>query len=417
MKQTEPLIDWRNGTIQFSSQEQSETDSHSLLFLGDLCPAGIVEDVLLNQSSEEVFGQLLDEIASADLTFFNLEAPLTSESTPAIKAGPYLRAGPEVAKELSRAGLDVACLANNHIMDFGLPGLLSTLDALKRESIIAIGAGLSSEEACVHEVVDASASARVGVINSAEAEEAAASPTAGGACDHSLHDILRKPPDRRVKADTLVAILHGGKEYSIFPPPHTYKLYNQAAEYSQLVIGHHPHVPQGISVRNQGLIVYSLGNLLFDASYLSPHPLAEIGFAIRTEHNQEILLSARLIPYKIQNGTHIKVMHGEEKVSFFKTLRKLATLVISPERVRERWDALAVSSARDQTLPLLAVRALSASTKGSVSLWLKNILQITLFSLARFGKHRKDAAILRNKIATETHRELLIRMLDNLSEN
>lgn len=417
MKQTEPLIDWRTGTILFGSQEQSETDSHSLLFLGDLCPAGIVEDVLLNQSSEEVFGQLLDEIASADLTFFNLEAPLTSESTPAIKAGPCLRAGPEVAKELSQAGLDVACLANNHIMDFGLPGLRSTLDALKRESIIAVGAGLSSEEACVHEVVDAGVSARVGLINSAEAEEAAASEITGGACDHCLHDKLSKPPGRKVKVDTLVAILHGGKEYSIFPPPHTYKLYNQALEHSQLVIGHHPHVPQGISISNQGLIAYSLGNLLFDASYLSPHPLGEIGLAVRTEHNQENLLSAKLIPYVIQNGTHIKIMHGEEKMGFFKTLRKLSSIVESPERVRERWEALAVRSARDQTLPLLAVRALSASTQGSISLWLKNILQITLFSLTRLGKHRKDAAILRNKIATETHRELLIRLLDNLSES
>ena len=77
----------------------------------------------------------LDEIWNkADARIFNLESPLTDGTTPEQKCGPSLSAPVAAAVGIEALNPTAICLCNNHIMDYGAEGLLSTRTALKASS-------------------------------------------------------------------------------------------------------------------------------------------------------------------------------------------------------------------------------------------------------------------------------------------
>lgn len=81
-----------------------------------------------------------DAVRAADVTFVNAEAAFTTRTDGADKLV-CLRADPDLAAELGRAGIDAASIANNHAMDFGGEGLAETLDAMRRAGVAAVGGG------------------------------------------------------------------------------------------------------------------------------------------------------------------------------------------------------------------------------------------------------------------------------------
>jgi len=105
-------------------------------------------DMLLNrQFSDEMLGRktpcaqkVISEIDKADITFFNLEAPLGTKGYRVAKPG-ILRAPPAVAEDLCRIGIDVVSLANNHMLDYGFETMFETIDALDNQGIKHAGAG------------------------------------------------------------------------------------------------------------------------------------------------------------------------------------------------------------------------------------------------------------------------------------
>ena len=69
---------------------------------------------------------------------------------------------------------------------------------------------------------------------------------------------------REAGCQYVVYACHCGKEYSTGHNELQEKMARAAVDAgADLVIGHHPHVPQGIEAYRGGLIFYSLGNLVF----------------------------------------------------------------------------------------------------------------------------------------------------------
>jgi hypothetical protein len=80
----------------------------------------------------------------------------------------------------------------------------------------------------------------------------------------------------RARADYVVVAVHTGIEFCACPEPFFVKLARRLVDAgATVVVGHHPHVPQGLERRGDGLIVYSLGDFLFDLprdpADLTPH--------------------------------------------------------------------------------------------------------------------------------------------------
>ena len=102
----------------------------TLLIGGDVCPTARDTALFEQGSADRLFQDLHGEFEAADFSVVNLECPLIARKSPIEKDGPALGAPVGCTDGLKAAGIDAVNLANNHILDHGEQGLLSTLGAL-----------------------------------------------------------------------------------------------------------------------------------------------------------------------------------------------------------------------------------------------------------------------------------------------
>jgi poly-gamma-glutamate capsule biosynthesis protein CapA/YwtB (metallophosphatase superfamily) len=103
----------------------------------------------LSPYREPAFLRLVELIRGADVAFTNLEVlfhdyePYPMHSS----GGTYMRAEPELAKELTWAGFDLVSLANNHTGDYGVEGMRINIRHVRDAGLVAAGAGENLHEA------------------------------------------------------------------------------------------------------------------------------------------------------------------------------------------------------------------------------------------------------------------------------
>jgi hypothetical protein len=168
---------------------------------------------------------------------------------------------------LKESGFDVLSLANNHIMDYGPSGLYQTIDALDDAGILQVGAGRTIQEANAPLLVECAGEkiailARSSVIVRSPCYASERQPGAAFLNEKELISSLR---ECKRAADIVILLMHWGVEEYVLPTPEQRtwsKIFAKAG--ADLVLGHHPHVLQGIERDGNSLVAYSLGNFLFD---------------------------------------------------------------------------------------------------------------------------------------------------------
>jgi len=94
----------------------------------------------------------------------------------------------------------------------------------------------------------------------------------------------------------LIVSLHWGEEYKLINSPAQQRLAHKIIETgADLIIGHHPHVVQNIEKYQEKLIIYSLGNFIFDQYFSSD---AQQGLVVGLEIYPDRLV-CRLFPLRI----------------------------------------------------------------------------------------------------------------------
>ena len=171
-----------------------------------------------------------------------------------------------VAAALGRVGLDVANLANNHSLDYGYSGLEDTLNALNAQQIQTIGAGENNRQAR-QPAIFAKDNTRIGFLaysNTFPEEFWSGKNRPGTAFGHAHHiqeDIAALKADG---VNIVIVSFHWGREGTTELRPYQPLLAHTAIDAgADVVIGHHPHILQGIERYKNGLIFYSLGNFTF----------------------------------------------------------------------------------------------------------------------------------------------------------
>jgi poly-gamma-glutamate synthesis protein (capsule biosynthesis protein) len=197
----------------------------------------------------------------ASLTLANLEAPLCRAGLQAApKAGPHLQGNPAVLVDLVAGlpGLTVT-LANNHLMDYGEPGLRQTQAAAAAVGVRTFGAGGNLVEAQAPLIVHESGGT-VGLLAATDHWFGLAASDRPG-----VNPLGPDLPERirrlRLEVDCVVVSVHGGGEMSPWPSPlwqQTLRALVDAG--ASIVHAHHPHVPLGWERRGAGWIFYGLGN-------------------------------------------------------------------------------------------------------------------------------------------------------------
>jgi poly-gamma-glutamate synthesis protein (capsule biosynthesis protein) len=268
----------------------------SVAAVGDIMLGSWVVAVLEREGADYPFRALAHRWAGSDLVVGNLEAPFTEGGTPFEKSFTF-RVPPPHAVGLKQAGFNLLSLANNHILDFGIEGLISTLETLEGLGISTAGAGRSEEEACApaYLEMDGQRIAFLAYSLTFPVEFYARADTAGTCFPRNLEDQVRAA---RQAADFVIVSFHWGAEKRTTPKPYQVEVAHRAIDAgADLVVGHHPHVLQGLEVYHNRLIAYSLGNFAF-GSYSST---ATSSILLKVFLNRDGLVFARCIPINVNN--------------------------------------------------------------------------------------------------------------------
>lgn len=230
--------------------------------------------------SSWVWGDALVELARHDarVRIVNLETAVTGRGTPWPGKGIHYRMSPSNAGALTEFGVDVCCVANNHVLDWGQEGLHDTLAALDRQHIAHVGAGRSQADAHGRAVVEVPRSGGRRVLVVGVAGRDCGVPDAWAA--RGLHsgiallpsyavsvaDALaaRATADRR-NGDVVVVSLHWGSNWGEAMSADHVRFARRLVDGGvDVVHGHSSHHPRAVERHGRGIILYGCGDLVDD---------------------------------------------------------------------------------------------------------------------------------------------------------
>ncbi|MCA9953347.1 MAG: CapA family protein, partial [Anaerolineales bacterium] len=239
------------------------------------------------------------------------------------------------------AGFDLLSLANNHSLDYGGEGLWETAVRLQQAGIAPLGVG-PNENAAYQPLIREVDGVRLAFL----ALNGVPEPVSGEPLSVNGEQWVRVEWDEaraaaaiaeaRQQADVVIVSLHWGFEYDLQPDPWQ-ETAAQAlfAAGADVVLGHHPHVVQAVTVDRQSgqLAAYSLGNFVFDQTQ---EPTNQ-GLALRLFVDGDGLRAAQLLP--IWSGPQPRLMTLAEADPL------LARIVPEPPHVAFACDVTSCGSA------------------------------------------------------------------------
>ena len=324
-------FNWQRGTWSNSSPGKADA---VVCIAGDWAPIRSFAPII-EETPDRIYGDLLSKIQSADLSIVNLEAPLSDHGTPAVKSGAVFKGEQKHIDGLLAVPFDVVTLANNHMFDYGIKAFQDSLAILDANHIKHTGAGMTEEDAFCPLIVEVN-SIKIGIVNFSEGEDLTAADNGPGVMGWDLDAVIQAVKILKKTVSFVIVISHCGIEYIPFPPPYVANAFKQIAQAgADIVIGHHPHVPQGISFCNGIPICHSLGNFVFyqetDLKY------RKLGYMVKIGIKQDALTSLELVPYTIHDRG-LSLLGNRETLDFFKKFKEISLPLDNPELLDGSWN-------------------------------------------------------------------------------
>lgn len=243
-------------------------------FVGDLMFARDVVTLMQEHGAGYPFERVVPLFEGVDVLVGNLEGTFTERGERADKYYTF-RAPPALAYTLRDAGFDAVSLANNHALDFGPVGLADTVESLDRLGVAHFGAGEDAAEAARPLVVEARGWRLALLGFSAVRSSVFAGEARPGVAEASVEAVQAAVEAAAPDADAVIVVFHFGTEYDATPTEQQRTLAHAAVDAgATLVVGHHAHALQPWERRGEALILYGLGNFVFD---LDREDLATLG--------------------------------------------------------------------------------------------------------------------------------------------
>lgn len=199
-------------------------------------------------------------IGNSDCVIGNLESPLIDECD-VVKSSFY--GFPEFADFLKKCGFTALNIANNHILEHGEKGFISTLRHLMETRITIIGNETDNKPHIAILEHDNIKIAIAGFCDKAICHVPYISGTYNRLEESEIVDTVNRM--KNIPVDIRAIVLHWGNEYVHFPSLTQRQLAHKLVDMGvNLIIGHHPHCIQPYEEYGGGHIFYSLGNFCFD---------------------------------------------------------------------------------------------------------------------------------------------------------
>ena len=271
----------------------------TMLMFGDMNLGRQLGQNLLKGEVDYPFVRMKPIIQGADAVFANLESPISDQhgETESPISNFIFCAPPVAATALKRGGITIVSTANNHAFDYSLQGVRETIENLERTGIRHVGTSEDSIKGCLPAVLSAH-----GIVVGFLAYTQFVNGTNLWKGRIALFDSVQVKKDinqLRKRADFVIVSFHGGPEYSEEPDKRTrHQLESIVRAGADVVVGHHPHVPQGIECVDNKLIFCSLGNFVFNQA--APWAKRSFGVELKVSkrHSTVGIESVRLIPIR-----------------------------------------------------------------------------------------------------------------------
>ena len=239
--------------MEKTTKRKNKTVSFTISAVGD-CTFGTDENFAYEGSMpakyDEVGDYFFENVKSVfeedDLTIVNFEGTLTDSTTREDKQFAF-KADKSYAEILTDGFVEAANLANNHSKDYGEQSYNDTMDALDEAGITNFG----YDRVAIKKVKGI----KVGLVGTYVLAD-------GLGVKDSMEKNIQDLKDEG--AQVIIASFHWGEEKAEYPNDVQVELAHAVIDAgADLVLGHHPHVLQGIEQYKGKNIVYSLGNFCF----------------------------------------------------------------------------------------------------------------------------------------------------------
>jgi poly-gamma-glutamate capsule biosynthesis protein CapA/YwtB (metallophosphatase superfamily) len=266
-----------------------------------------------------IWGAALDELArvAPDARVINLETSITRSDGYWPEKEIHYRMHPDNVQCLTAAGIDVCALANNHVLDFGHPGLRETLETLSQARVGTAGAGGTLAEARAPAVVEISGKGRLVVFGFGD--ESSGIPSSWAATtdrpgidvlpdlsEATATGIVERVQEVKRARDVVVASIHWGSNWG-------YEVSRAQQRFARrlldggvdVVHGHSSHHVRPIEIYRGKLILYGCGDFLNDYEGITGYEefrddLTLMYFATLQPETGR-LVSLRMTPMQIRN--------------------------------------------------------------------------------------------------------------------
>ena len=277
----------------------------SIVFTGDI---GFDRYMDRKWEDDQLLSQdVLDYFHSADHVCANVEGALIDAEDDGSRGVFFHAMNPKATKVFQNMHADIWSIGNNHTMDAGAEGIISTKRIAADLGCMTFGAGLNEVEASEPIYLDeAGGIGMFGVSYMAECVPATATEPGIFRWD-DMEYIEKRIQEIKSRCRWCIVVSHGGEEFTSLPSPYTRDRYLKFLELgADVVVGHHPHVPENYELFDNGkAIFYSLGNFIFDTNYQRVHLYTDLGVLLKLTFTEE----------KMEfDAMGIQIVRGDERI-------------------------------------------------------------------------------------------------------
>lgn len=351
-------------------------------------------DTYIGNTSNFISKELRLRIRESDHLVCNFEGPLKSMAKPVDKAGPNICQNIDAVKVLQDYGFTHFSLANNHIADYGKCGIETTINEIEKRNLSHNGAGLTIHDSFKLNIINTKEGV-IGLLSFGEAdfgvfyegnEDFGYAYINHGSVNYYIKSVSEK-------VDILIVSVHAGLENHHLPLPLWRKRYRELIDFGvDVVIGHHPHVPQGWEEYKGKTIFYSLGNFFMDNFGASTY-----SFSVELLIENRRVRSFNIIEHSLSNNI-IKIASNPNKlVSINLNLREDYDLKI---------DEIIEAEFHANYLSMIERSVLGYSKDSSL---LKKLRRVIATRIRKKQNKLKSDLTLYHLFLKDTHRDILLK--------
>ncbi|HUY79501.1 MAG TPA: CapA family protein, partial [Ktedonobacterales bacterium] len=294
------------------------TPALDMIAVGDIMLGrGVNNQMIANNDYLYPYRPIHDELMTADFRVANLECMITDLVAPPTDPSTFTFISAKKAVDgLVYAGFDTLTLANNHSNAEGQTVFQDMLATLRSNNILPCGGGDTLTEARAPAIKTVKG-VRIAILSydNIAPQGPFATDTSWGLAPIDVTTLPQDIAAARAQADIVIPYFHWGIEYTKDPTQYQQQTARAAIDAgATMVLGNHPHWTQGIENYKGKLIIYSMGNFIFDQDWSEA---TREGMLIHLYWRNETLVSVRFVATQDVNRCQPRVMAPSEAVGDF----------------------------------------------------------------------------------------------------